>query len=123
MSYRESRLDLDREFRVMPEEVNHYRSEFKPGDIVRVDRHYLGRIIGFNHTWSHIRGGRIVHLYPLVAYPGTPVDPTARPYVDADGKIGAWECDLEQAKPGDVAAHIAGPVGFGYRNMQARLVA
>jgi hypothetical protein len=101
MTYRENKLDLNREFRVMPQEADHYRSDLKPGDIVRGQYGNLARLTGWNHTWSHVRGGRLAHLEPLIAYPGTDIPEGAGPYAHKS----SWEDDLSPARPGDVGAH------------------
>ena len=107
MTYRESRLDMDREFRVMPQEAQHYRSDLKPGDIVRAKYGSIARLIGWNHTWSHLSGGRLAHLEPLIAYPGVPMPDDAYPYAHKS----SWEKDLSPAQPGDIGAHSKGVPG------------
>jgi len=111
-SYRESRPDPDREFRVMPQEAGHYRSDLQPGDIVRGEYGNLARLVAWNHTWSHVRGGRLAYLEPLVAYPGTPAPEGAQPYAHK----GSWEDNLSRAEPGDIGAHVDRP-GFGWKHV------
>ena len=86
-----------------PREEDHFRSTFQIGDVVRLlsDR-ALGRITAFNNTWSHIRGGRIVHVEPILAYQA-PEPANARLY----GHDLCSEADLAPAQPGDVSAHLA----------------
>lgn len=60
------------------------------GDVVRTSLDHLGRIVAFDNTWSHVRGGRIVHL--AAVGPG---------YTDAKGRFTAWEEDLCAACPYD----------------------
>lgn len=113
MTYRESRPDPEREFRVMPQEADHYRSDLRPGDIVRGQYGNLARLVAWNHTWSHLTGGRLAHLEPLVTYPGTeiPAGCDAEPF----NHTGSWESNLNRAQPGDIGAHASGR-GFGWRH-------
>lgn len=73
-----------------PGEEDHYRSSLEIGDVVRGQYGNLGRIVAFDNTHSHIRGGRLVHLEPVG--PGF-------------GHKSSWENDLSPASPGDVGAH------------------
>ena len=100
--YREARTDPEREFRVMPQEAGHYRSDLQIGDIVRGKYGNLARLVTWNHTWSHLSGGRIAHLEPIVAYPGTDVPEGAAPY----SHDCSWESSLTRAMPGDIGAHL-----------------
>jgi hypothetical protein len=110
MTTREAFPNPARPFR-WPGEEDHYRSGFQIGDIVRVDdgSGYLARITCWNNTWSHVKGGRIAMLQPLLAYPGTQVAEAEKrkPY---DNRIGS-EDKLTAAHPGDVGAHIYYPSG------------
>jgi hypothetical protein len=116
MTTREARLDMQREFRVLPQEAEHYRSDLEPGDIVRGKYGNLARLTGWNHTWSHVRGGRIAHLEPIVAYPGTDAPEGAHPYAHTS----SWESDLTRAQPGDVGAHsVKGTVGMWEHRSQS----
>jgi hypothetical protein len=92
---------------------------FKIGDIVRLDNHYLGRIVRFSEEcppW-----GCTVSAEPLVTHPDTPQPPGTKPYSDSNGLLSAWESDLAPAHPGDVGAHLRWPdgrtSGTGYVNM------
>jgi len=85
-----------------PGEEGHFRSSFELGDVVRMEYGALGRITAFDNTWSHLTGGRIVHVEPLLAYLA-PEPPNARPY----GHRGCWERHLTAAQPGDISAHAA----------------
>jgi hypothetical protein len=90
-------------------EEDHYRSKFKIGDVVRIDKGsgYLGRLTAWDNTWSHVRGGRIAHYEPLLTQDGSSLDDeSARVYDRARGS--AWESDLSPAHRGDVAAHMTG---------------
>jgi hypothetical protein len=120
-SYRGGGLNPDREFRVLPQEASHYRGSFRAGDVLRVDGRHLARLIGWDHTWSHLRSGRIAILQPLVTWPGVPAPTGTKPYASLSGTITSWETGLSAAKPGDVGAHLAWPdgrtSGFGYRNV------
>jgi hypothetical protein len=80
-------IDLDRPFRRAGED-DHWRSGFQIGDIVRYgcSEHYLGRIVGWDATWSHLRAGRIAHLEP--------VGPSY-------GATTSWEKDLAPSQPDD----------------------
>lgn len=101
----------NRPFRWTGEDA-HFRSEFQIGDVVRVDNGsgYLGKITAFNNTWSHLKGGRLVHYKHLIVYPGDPTpDEDSRPW---SGDDVAWEDALRKARPGDVASHVHGPRGF-----------
>ncbi len=103
----------DRPFR-WPGEEDHFRAAFQLGDVVRMlPYRALGQITAFNNTWSHVRGGRIVHVEPILAYQ-TPAPADARPYRHR----GCWESDLAAAQPGDVSAHTAGQ-GPGRRPVPA----
>ena len=105
---REARIDLQREFRAAGEE-KHYRSDLQPGDIVRGQYGNLSRLTGWNHTWSHLTGGRLAHLEPIVSYPGTPAPDGSVPYAFTS----SWENNLTRAEPGDVGSHsVRGPVGM-----------
>jgi hypothetical protein len=86
-----------------PGEEHHYRSNLKIGDVARMKYGAVGRIVAFNNTWSHITGGRLVHLDPVLAYEG-PAPANAHPY----GHNVSWEVDLSVAQPGDVSAHTVG---------------
>jgi hypothetical protein len=99
--YRESRPNLERPER-WPGEEDHYRSSFQVGDIVRHKYGALGRITAYNNTWSHIKGGRLVHLEPLLAYPGVPMPESSR---QAFCHKVSWEDEMTPAQPGDIAAH------------------
>jgi hypothetical protein len=61
MTHRDSFPNPERPER-WPGEEDHFRSEFTIGDTVRGEYDTLGVIVAFNNTWSHIRGGRLVHL-------------------------------------------------------------
>jgi hypothetical protein len=94
-TYRAAYPDPWREFRVMPDEAGHYRSDLQVGETVRVGgtSGMIARIVAWDHTWSHIRGGRIAHL-EVVAYDyGRPRD-----------QAGAWESDLTRVSPASAAA-------------------
>jgi len=82
-------------------EAGHYRSDLQAGDIVRGEWGNLARITAWHPTWSHVRGGRIAHLEPMVAYPGTDAPEGAAPY----GHTSSWEDKLTRAMPGDIGAH------------------
>jgi len=87
-----------------PGEEDHFRSSFQIGDVVRVRQsRVLGRITAYNNTWSHIRGGRIVHLEPILANQA-PEPANVRMY--HGGQVGCWEDDLAPAQPGDVSEHL-----------------
>lgn len=113
--YRESRPNPERPVR-WPGEEDHYRSDFTIGAIVRHKYGALGRITAFNNTWSHIKGGRIVHLEVLLTYPGTPAPGDAR---QAFCHKVSWEDELRQAKPGDVAAHADHSAGYHWQYVPA----
>jgi hypothetical protein len=102
-----------------PGEEKHLRSGLQIGDVVRVDRGggNLGRITAFNNTWSHLTAGRLVHYEQLIVYPGDPMpDDDPRPW-SADGV--AWEATLSKARPGDIASHMHGPRGFGWKSRRS----
>jgi hypothetical protein len=114
MATRPTFPDPAREFRVMPEEADHYRSELQPGDIVRGEFGNLARLVAWDHTWSHIYAGRIAHLQPLVSYPGTQDPEDALPF----SHVTSWEYRLSLAQPGDVGAHADRP-GPGWHYISA----
>jgi hypothetical protein len=87
-----------------PGEQGHFRSSFQLGDVVRVlPSRVLGRIFAYDNTWSHLRGGRIVHLEPVLAHQA-PEPANVRMY--HAGHVGCWERDLAPAQPGDVSEHL-----------------
>jgi hypothetical protein len=112
--YHASFPNLDRPER-WPGEENHYRSDLKVGDVVRMPYGYLGRITAWNNTWSHIRGGRLVHVESLLTYDGSDLGRDVKPY----STHGSWESDLAPAQPGDVASHVTGAGSIGWQHVPA----
>lgn len=82
---------------------------FNVGDIVRLDNHYLGRIMSFGEEFPP--WGRVVRCEPLVTHPDTPQPPGTRPYGGSDGPLVEWESKLTPAHPGDIGAHLRWPDG------------
>ena len=82
---------------------------FNVGDIVRLDNHYLGRIVSFGEEFPP--WGRVVRCEPLVTHPDTPQPPGTRPYGGSDGPLVEWESKLSPAHPGDIGAHLRWPDG------------
>lgn len=114
MTYRGGFPNPDRPLRWEGEE-GHYRSEFVIGDRVRGHSGTCGVITAFNNTWSHIRGGRIVHIQP-------DAPPAPGHTFGFEKGVTLWEKDLSPAQPGDVPAHVDRP-GMGWRYVPASWLA
>lgn len=108
MTYRGSFPNPDRPIRWEGEE-DHYRSDFTVGDHVRGEHGLSGTITAFNNTWSHIHGGRIVHITP------DPVPPPGKTY---GTERTCWEHDLTAAQPDDVPSHVDRE-GYGWKHIPA----
>lgn len=95
-----------------PGEEHHYRSTLQIGDLVRGQYGNLARIVAFNNTHSHIRGGRLVHLE--AAGPGFDIH-----QVEFGHRV-SWENELSPGFPGDRGAHpCRADGGYHWRHVAA----
>lgn len=119
---RQSGLNPGRPERV-PGEEDHYRTphHLEPGTLVRVTetgdseargftegrRGVLATFIGWDNTYSRPGRGRLAHIHPILAYPGTAVpDEADRVPIDITT---ARENTLSPAQSGDVSGHFYWP--------------